>query len=250
MNAPHEAEQERLRRWEQVGNWPLALAAIAFLAAYAWPIIQPELAPGWRDLCDLVVTIVWVIFIVDYVVRLALARPRWRYFWRHLPDLLILALPFLRPLRLIMLLRVLHRRAADSLRGRIVIYVAGGTALLIFCASLAVLDAERGHDGANITSLRDALWWAATTVSTVGYGDNFPVTGVGRAVAVGLMVGGIALLGVVTATLASWLIDRVREEEDEAGAATRADIAVLTAEVRELKAMIAAGHVRAASDSA
>jgi voltage-gated potassium channel len=250
MDASDRTSQDRLRRWEHLGNWPLALAAIAFLAAYAWPIIRPNLNPGWRDICLVVVNVVWAVFIVDYVVRLALAHDRWRYVWRHLPDLIVLALPFLRPLRLVILLKVLHRRAADTLRGRIAIYVVGATILLVFCASLAVLDAERGHHGANLTSLGDALWWSATTVTTVGYGDHFPVTGTGRAVAVGLMIGGVALLGVVTATLASWLIDRVREAEEQAEAATRADVATLTAEVRELKAMIAAGAARTASDPA
>jgi voltage-gated potassium channel len=250
MDASDRTSQDRLRRWEHLGNWPLALAAIAFLAAYAWPIIRPNLNPGWRDICLVVVNVVWAVFIVDYVVRLALAHDRWRYVWRHLPDLIVLALPFLRPLRLVILLKVLHRRAADTLRGRIAIYVVGATILLVFCASLAVLDAERGHHGANLTSLGDALWWSPTTVTTVGYGDHFPVTGTGRAVAVGLMIGGVALLGVVTATLASWLIDRVREAEEQAEAATRADVATLTAEVRELKAMIAAGAARTASDPA
>jgi voltage-gated potassium channel len=157
----------------------------------------------------------------------SLPRPqRWRYFWRHLLDLAVLALPFLRPLRLLRLVlqfRILNRRAADSLHGRIAVYVSGATVVLIFCASLAVLDSERGHHGANIETFPDALWWSVTTVSTVGYGDRFPVTGAGRLVAVLLMVGGVALLGTVTAALASWLIGRAEEAEETAQAAKRAD---------------------------
>jgi voltage-gated potassium channel len=57
------------------------------------------------------------------------------------------------------------------------------------------------------------LWWALTTIATVGYGDRYPVTGQGRLVAAGLMVAGIAVLGVVTASIASWLIEKVREVE-------------------------------------
>jgi voltage-gated potassium channel len=107
------------------------------------------------------------------------------------------------------------------------------------CASLAVLDAERGHPGASINDFGNALWWAVSTISTVGYGDRIPVTVTGRFVATGLMIGGIALLSVVTASIASWLLERVREVEESARAATRADIEVLTAELRELKAMLA-----------
>src|SRR5450759_4660981 len=81
------------------------------------------------------------------------------------------------------------------------------TSLILFVASLAVLDAERGAKSATITTFGDALWWAMTTVTTVGYGDRYPITTQGRFIAGGLMLGGIALLGIVTASLASWLLD-------------------------------------------
>lgn len=80
------------------------------------------------------------------------------------------------------------------------VYVAGGSALIAFCAALAVLDAERANPGANITTFGDAAWWAVTTMTTVGYGDRHPTTGTGRLAAAGLMVVGIPLLGSVTAT--------------------------------------------------
>jgi voltage-gated potassium channel len=131
----------------------------------------------------------------------------------------VIVLPLLRPLRLlrlIPLLSVLNRRAKSRLRGRVVIYVAGGAAMLALCGSLAVLDAERSSPEANITDFGDASWWAVTTMTTVGYGDRYPVTGVGRLAAFGLMVGGIALLGTVTATLASWLVEAVAAEKDQA----------------------------------
>jgi hypothetical protein len=82
---------------------------------------------------------------------------------------------------------------------------------LLLCASLAVLNAERHHAGANIANFGDALWWSALTATTVGYGDRFPVTADGRFMAAGLTIGAIALLGTVTASLASWLIKRVRQ---------------------------------------
>ena len=146
-------------------------------------------------------------------------------------------MPLLRPLRLlrlVTLLGVVNRRAGSRLRGRIAVYVAGGSTLLAFCAALAVLDAERASTEANITTFGDAIWWAMTTMTTVGYGDQFPVTPTGRMVAVALMVGGIALLGVVTATFASLLLDAVRAEQ-EAGQDQTED---LRAEVRELHAKV------------
>jgi voltage-gated potassium channel len=233
--------QARLERWERRTEWPLAAAAVVFLVAYAWPILDSAMGHGWRQVCHHLDDVVWVIFIVEYVVRLGLAPQRWSYFWRHLLDLAILALPFLRPLRLlrlVVLLQVLNRRAADSLHGRLVVYITGATVLLVFCGSLAVLDAERGHHAANIQNFPDALWWSATTISTVGYGDHFPVTSDGRLVAVLLMVGGVALLGTVTASLASWLVARVKQAEESVQTATQADIAALLTEIRELKAMV------------
>ena len=100
--------------------------------------------------------------------------------------------------------------AAVRARGRVLVYVVGATSLLSFVAALTVLDYERRSPDANIASFGDAMWWALTTMTTVGYGDRFPVTGEGRLVAAGLMLAGIALLGVVTATMASWLVQRLR----------------------------------------
>jgi voltage-gated potassium channel Kch len=116
-------------------------------------------------------------FVVDIVVRLALADERLRYLIRHWYDVLMIALPLLRPLRLlrlIPLLSVLNRRAKIRLRGRIAIYLASGASLLAFCAAIAVLDAERSSPDANIIDFGDAIWWAGSTMATVGYGDRYP----------------------------------------------------------------------------
>lgn len=76
-------------------------------------------------------------------------------------------------------------------------------------------------------------------MTTVGYGDQYPVTTVGRFIAAGLMVGGIALLGVVTATLASWMVHTVEEATEDEAAATRSQVNELAAEVRALRAELA-----------
>jgi len=84
-----------------------------------------------------------------------------------------------------------------------------------------------------ITTFGDALWWSITTVTTVGYGDLSPVTGTGRAIAVLLMIGGISLVGVVTASLASWIIQRVAEEDTANRAATTAEIDALRTDIQQ-----------------
>jgi voltage-gated potassium channel len=195
------------------------------------PIIDTNLARPWVLACRIVAWITWTMFAVDYLARLILADNRRRYASRHLLDLVIIALPLLRPLRLlrlVSLLNVLHRRASTALRGRIAAYVAGGSLLIAFCGALAVLDAERANPEANIKTFGDVIWWAFTTMTTVGYGDRYPTTTVGRLAAVGLMISGIALLGVVTATFASWLIEQVAQTEDKQTSELRAEIAVLS----------------------
>ena len=183
----------------------------------------------------------WCVFLLDYAVCLVLAPHRWRWFYTHLFDLAIVVLPMLRPLRLLRLvtiLAILQRSAGTAFRGRVLMYVAGAGSLLVFTAALAALDAERGAPHAHIETFPQAVWWAFETISTVGYGDYTPVTEVGRLVAVGLMIGGIATLGIVTATLASWIVDRVARTEIDARAATRGQIRELSAQVAELKALL------------
>ncbi|MEP7193714.1 MAG: potassium channel family protein [Actinomycetota bacterium] len=232
----------RRQRWEDKADRPLTIAAAVFLVAYAAPILRPDLLSPVPTICRLVTWAAWALFVVDYVARFALSRDQAAFVRGNLLDLAVVVLPLLRPLRLlrlVTLLSVLNRYAGGSLRGRVAVYVAGSTTLILFVASLAVLDAERGAKGATITTFGDALWWALTTVTTVGYGDLYPITAQGRFIAGGLMLAGIALLGIVTASLASWLLDKVREVEEHSQAATRADMVALTAEVRALRVELA-----------
>jgi len=163
-----------------------------------------------------------------------------RYLLSHLPDLAILLLPMLRQLRILRLvtvLTVLNRQLRDDARGRVALYVAGTVTLVGLIAALAVLDAERDAPDASITTFGDALWWTITTISTVGYGDRYPVTVEGRVVAGALMVAGIALLGVVTASIASWFVESVRASDREAER-FEAQLAEVLAELKAVRAQL------------
>ncbi|WP_206422557.1 potassium channel family protein [Nocardioides pantholopis] len=214
----------RVARWERRAEVPLLLLAVAFLVAYAWPVLDPRLDPDLRSFLDLVSWTVWAAFVVDFVARITLAEERGPYVLRHWYDVALIALPMLRPLRLLRLLafaRILHRAAVSSLVGRVGVYVGGTAVVAIALGAIAVLDAERADPGANITTFGDALWWATTTVTTVGYGDFFPVTFSGRVVGVTLMLVGISVVGTVTASVATWLISSV-ETKNRAEAEARA----------------------------
>lgn len=235
-------DEHRRARWEAAAEWPLTLAALVFLGAYAWPILDPDLAAPWPAVCRAATWVAWSAFALDYLARLALSNRRGAFLRSNLFDLAIVVLPLLRPLRLlrlVTLLSVLNRHAGSSLRGRVAVYAGGATTLIIFVAALALLDAERGHPDANVHGFGDALWWAFATVTTVGYGDRYPVTAEGRVIAAGLMLAGIALLGVVTATFASWIVERVQETGEETETATRRDVRALASEVAALRAELA-----------
>ena len=205
----------RVQRWERRSEWPLLGLALAFLVAWGAPILDPRLDPDVLTFLTVVSWTVWVAFAVDLAIRLWLADDRADYALRHWYDVALVLLPMLRPLRLLRVLalvRVLDRSAQNSLAGRAVVYVAGTTLMATTLGALAALDAERDAAGANITTFGDALWWATATVTTVGYGDRFPVTLEGRIIATVLMLVGIGLVGTVTAAVASWFLGRTHEQ--------------------------------------
>ncbi len=237
-----QAPDSRLARWERITEWPLTFAAVLFLAVYSVEVIG-DLRGRDHLAAETAIDIVWAVFAADYAVRLRLAPDRGRWFAHHLLDLAVVALPLLRPLRLLRLatpISVLQRTAGLALRGRIAVYTAGAAILLTYVGALATLDAEKHAPGATITSFPKALWWAFVTITSVGYGDHIPTTGTGRTVAALLMIAGIAVIGTVTATLASWIVSRVAEETAEEEAATRQQVAALQRQVTDLTGRIAA----------
>jgi len=225
-----------LERWQKISEWPLIIVSVVFLAAFSVQVLSPSASAGFVS--SLFINLAWGLFAFDYFFSLYLAPQRKQWFVRHLFELAIVVLPMLRPLRLlrlVTLVNVLHRVAGNALRGRVVTYVIGASTLLVYVGALAMFDAERDAPGASITSFADAMWWSFVTITTVGYGDFSPVTALGRCIAVGLMIGGIALLGVVTATLASWLVEKVAAAEPKAEAATAEHVDQLLTEIRELR---------------
>jgi voltage-gated potassium channel len=224
--------------WHKRTETPLMVAGFAYLVAYSWRVIADLEGAAWLA-ATAVVLVTWAIFILDYLIRLLLAKHRARWFRTHMPALAFALVPVL---RLVRLLRFLTRvpgmkpTAGGFLRTQIMVYGAGASVILIYIASLAVLEAERPAPGANITTFDIALWWSVVTVTTTGYGDYVPVTTAGRWVASGLMLGGVALAGVITATLASWVLERAQRGVDDAEPATRAQVRLMMAKLDALAA--------------
>ncbi|KMS74961.1 ion transporter [Streptomyces viridochromogenes] len=206
-------------RWEQRTEIPLFLASLIFLAAYAARVLTVDMTPVWRSVCWVTLLSLWLLFAGDYVVRWHLSGQRFPHFARtHFLHTVVVILPLLRPLRIVPLYdAVQHRQGAPrlSLHARVIAYASLSTLLLGFAGALAVYQQERGAPGATMRTFGDAVWWAAETISTVGYGDITPVTTGGRAIAMGMMAGGLALLGAVTGSFSSWLLQIFSHESDK-----------------------------------
>ena len=230
-------------RWAGIADSPLLVLSLAYIGVLLAPyLFHPDATQGrvlnWADWS------IWAIFGADYAFRLWASTSRWHYIRNHKLDLAVVVLPFLRPLRAFRALRLVRvlslvgmsqGRAKRSTHVQVSLYAALTSITAILVAALGISWAESGARGANIRGVGDGLWWAATTVTTVGYGDHYPVTTGGRLIAVALMVTGIAMLGVVTASIAAWFVDRLQRVAD-AEQETQATLDDVLTELAELKA--------------
>ncbi|MFE2848598.1 potassium channel family protein [Streptomyces scopuliridis] len=216
---------DRQLNWERRTELPLLVASALFLVCYAVRVLNRSPDPFWRDLALAVALLIWLLFVVDYAVRLVLSNEGLRFVRTHWLDTVVLVLPLLRPLRIVNTYETLQRRRDRprlSLYGRVMAYAGITSVLLSFAAALAVYQQERDAPGATITTFGDSVWWACSAITTVGYGDVTPVTPLGRVYAVFLMACGLALLGAVTGSFSSWLI-QVFDREDKEGPPRRDD---------------------------
>jgi voltage-gated potassium channel len=238
MNLSHFRQNNGLARWERWTEWPLLVAGLLFLVVIMLPLATP-LPPRTQMVLDWINWFLWGVFAIDYFTRLWLALGRWHFVKTHILDLIIVVVPAfraLRAVRLISVFLVLLRRARDLPYLVLPLYVAAITAVLIGVSAVLVFDAEGSDPNSNIKTLGDAVWWAFTTVTTVGYGDEYPVTPIGRTLGVLLMLSGITLLGSLTASAAAWITNTRREaQEAVTNEALMEQIKALRDEVGELR---------------
>ncbi len=231
----------------QVFILALSLFALGALAVRTVGDLPPE-TRGVLDTADLMVC---AVFFLDFLWSLWRAPSRWHYLrtWGWL-DLLS-SIPTLdqarwgrgaRVLRIFRVLRgfkatkilaaaILRRRAESTAMAATLV-----TLLLLVFSSIAVLHFE-SEAQSNLKTAEDALWWAFATVTTVGYGDRYPVTTEGRMVAVILMSAGVGLFGIFSGCLAAWFVKPQLDEEEED---IKAEIDLLRQDIAALRGELAA----------
>jgi voltage-gated potassium channel len=161
----------------------------------------------------------WFAFAVDLIYGIWKAENRKEFLKRHPLEIASVLLPFLRPLRLMRVISfgsLALQKVAIGRQFAITVKVAISALFISYIAAIQITISERGVEGSNIKTFSDGLWWAVTTVTTVGYGDRYPTTTEGRFLAVLLMITGISLVGVITASVAAWFV-KLSQDESEQG---------------------------------
>jgi len=205
---------------------PLTVLALLWLPVLVLPYVV-KLPADVQETFLVIDSFVWAAFVFEYLVKLYLSPSRKAYFVHNLFGLAVIALPMFRPLRAARLLRLLNlarvgvvlanalRRTRSVLTHRGLHFVLLAVLIILFVCAGLVLSFEAHAHGSNIHTFGQALWWSAVTATTVGYGDKYPVTPGGQGVAVVLMLVGIGLIGVLTATVASYFVEQKGDEDRE-----------------------------------
>ena len=203
----------------KVWNWSLTFLALAFLFAYSYPAFVVEVSPSSQSILDGIQWVSWIAFAADLLFGIYKASNKVQFLKRHPLEILAVILPFLRPLRLLRFISfgtLVFEKVNLGKSIAISFKVIVTAIFLTYLAGIEITMAERGEPGATIQNVGDGFWWAITTLTTVGYGDIYPTTTDGRFIAVGLMVTGICVLGVISATVAAWFVKMTQDDSTTA----------------------------------
>lgn len=235
-----------------ISPFQLFVDAISILTIVNIGLLLLPLRQELNEVIRISETVISIVFFADFVTRWRAATDKRRYFWagRGWLDLLTsLPLPGVRLLRLVRVYRnvqeLRRHRVGSEMRGQLsrsVFYsVLFLTIVTIQFGSLAILAVEMRSANGNIRTGSDAVWWAYVSITTVGYGDQVPVTGTGRLIGVAMLTVGVGLFSTFTAFLAQVFFGGQDEESGSSESELAADIRALRAELAELRAEIANG---------
>ena len=202
---------------ERVTKYPMTLLGLAWLVVAIIVVTTDVSSTASTVLVGILFTL-WVILLVEYLIRLVITPDRRGYLKRRWAEPVTVVAPPFQGWRFVGIEKVCLLMHEGALRVEAVLKHHSLFRVLIAAAGTLMLGAwlvllfEENAKGSNIHNYPQALWWAVVTVTTVGYGDRFPMTEGGRVVAGVIMLVGIGLIGVLTATVASVFI---KEHTDE-----------------------------------
>lgn len=221
-------DNARLRTWQRRSAGPMIVLSLAYIAAYALPIYLYPVRSPWNRIWDVAEIVIWVAFVADYVTQFSLADNKRRFLTSEWLALVIVVLPFLRPVRAIRGLLFIRQATSEDRRiwRELPWVLALVAALLIVISGAAVLSAERFAPGATIRTPSDALWWAISSMTSSSSGNLSPVTVEGRVVASVMRLFGLGLFTSMAGLVAAWFISYARPTESR----TRASAVTLSNE--------------------
>ena len=196
----------------------LTFLALAFLVAFSYPAFVDPISTSTQSLLNIVQWITWIAFAGDLIYGLIKAPSKKGYLKKHPLEVAAVLLPFLRPLRLMRVISfggLAIQKVAIGRQFAITIKVFIASIFVAYISAVQITISERDLVGSNIKNFGDGLWWAITTVTTVGYGDRYPTTTEGRFLAVLLMFVGISLVGVITASVAAWFVKMSTNDKEQ-----------------------------------
>jgi voltage-gated potassium channel len=208
---PSGGRHDLVDRIEAVTKYPMALLGLAWFVV-GIVVVTTDVNGSASIALVGALFAMWAILLVEYLARLVVTPDRRSYLRRRWIEPATVVVPPFQGWRLVgiekmsLLVHEAELRVETVLKHHSLFRVLIAAAATLFVGAWLVLLCEENAKGSNIHNYPDALWWAIVTVTTVGYGDRFPATGGGRTVAVILMLVGIGLIGVLTATVASVFI--------------------------------------------
>ena len=199
----------RATRWRERMALSTLILSLLYTITYVTPIYFYPMNHSLVEVFRWSNYLIWALFLFDYLIQLYLSSNRRKFFTTHFVELFLLIVPFFRPLRGLRALLFTSKASFSSKKSyikSIPILIAVTTVLMILIMGAVILEIERFAPGSHITTPSDALWWALVTVTTIGYGDVYPVTTEGRLVAGVLIVFGVAMISALTASFAAWIL--------------------------------------------
>jgi voltage-gated potassium channel len=209
-------------------GYEIFIALVSILSVFNLALVFiPGINPQAVQVVETINLFLTIIFVLDFVYRITTAKSKSYYFFRDYgwADLLACSpnLRFLRLFRVFKAYRLVKKHGIKEIgdylsyhRAEAAVYILVFSVMIILeVGSVLILSAESKAPNANITTASDAMWWAYVTITTVGYGDKYPVTNAGRLVGILVMTTGVGIFATFAGFISNKLLSPPEKKEEE-----------------------------------